>query len=98
MNFYVQMQLSPIFCRFTEGQHKCPANGQRLRFVVTQSCCRYYECINGHLKEQICPLHKLYSVETKRCETYQVVRCGSRKTCIDSCKILFLSLCQLLCR
>ncbi|CAF4977467.1 unnamed protein product, partial [Rotaria socialis] len=32
--------------------HKCPANGQRLRFVATHSCCHYQECINGHLKEQ----------------------------------------------
>ncbi|CAF3393798.1 unnamed protein product [Rotaria socialis] len=65
--------------------HKCPANGQRLRFVATHSCCHYQECINGHLKEQVCPLHKLYSVETKSCENFQVVACGSRKNCIDPC-------------
>ncbi|CAF5207632.1 unnamed protein product, partial [Rotaria magnacalcarata] len=68
------------------AMHKCPANGQRLRFVATHSCCHYYECINGHMKEQVCPLHKLYSVETKSCENFQVVTCGSRKNCIDPCK------------
>lgn len=57
-----------------------------MRFVATHSCCRYYECANGHLKERICPLHKLYSVETKTCENFQVVTCGSRKTCVDPCE------------
>ena len=71
---------------FSKGQHKCPANGQRILMVATHSCCHYYECINGHLKEQVCPLHKLYSVETKTCENFQVVTCGSRKKCVDPCK------------
>ncbi|CAF3908763.1 unnamed protein product [Rotaria sp. Silwood2] len=75
-------------------QHKCPANGQRLRFVATHSCCHYYECINGHLKEQVCPLHKLYSVETKSCENFQVVTCGSRKKCIDPCDYDNSPLCE----
>ncbi len=75
---------------FSKGQHKCPASGQRIRFVSTQSCCHYYECINGHLKEQVCPLHKLYSVETKGCENFQVVTCGSRKKCIDPCKMIYI--------
>jgi hypothetical protein len=75
---------------YLQGQHKCPANGQRLRFVATHSCCHYYECINGHLKEQVCPLHKLYSVETKSCENFQIVSCGSREKCIDPCKIFLL--------
>ncbi len=74
---------------FSKGQHKCPTNGRRERFVDTRSCCHYYECINGHSKVQVCPLHKLYSVETKTCENFQVVRCGSRKGCIDPCKIFF---------
>ena len=74
-----------IFSYHCLGQHKCPANGQRIRFVATHSCCHYYECINGHLKEQVCPLHKLYSVESKTCENFQVVTCGSRKKCIDPC-------------
>jgi len=73
------------FC-FLEVQHKCPVNGQRIRLVATHSCCHYYECINSHLKQQVCPLHKLYSVETKRCENFQVVYCGSRKNCINPCK------------
>ncbi|UJR37385.1 hypothetical protein I4U23_030091 [Adineta vaga] len=47
-------------------QHKCPANGQRIRLVATHSCCHYYECINGHLKEQVCPLHKLYNKKLHR--------------------------------
>ena len=71
------------------GQHKCPANGQRIRFVATHSCCHFYECINGHLKEQVCPLHKLYSVESKSCENFQVVTCGSRKKCIDPCEMMW---------
>ncbi|CAF1245111.1 unnamed protein product [Rotaria sordida] len=75
-------------------QHKCPPNGQRLRFVSTHSCCHYYECINGHLKEQVCPLHKLYSVETKSCENFQVVPCGSRKKCIDPCDYDNSPLCE----
>ncbi|CAF4129453.1 unnamed protein product [Rotaria magnacalcarata] len=75
-------------------QHKCPANGQRLRFVATHSCCHYYECINGHLKEQVCPLHKLYSVETKRCENFQIVSCGSREKCIDPCDYDNSPLCE----
>ena len=86
------------FFLFLTGQHKCPANGQRIRLVATHSCCHYYECINGHLKEQVCPLHKLYSVETKSCENFQVVVCKSRKNCVDPCKIPFLlfHLCSLL--
>ncbi|UJR08864.1 hypothetical protein I4U23_013119 [Adineta vaga] len=75
-------------------QHKCPPNGQRLRFVATHSCCHYYECINGHLKEQVCPLHKLYSVETKSCENFQVVNCGSREKCIDPCDYDNSPLCE----
>ncbi|CAF0988782.1 unnamed protein product [Adineta steineri] len=75
-------------------QHKCPPNGQRLRFVATHSCCHYYECINGHLKEQVCPLHKLYSVETKSCENFQVVNCGSREHCIDPCDYDNSPLCE----
>ncbi len=42
------------------------------------------------MKEQVCPLHKLYSVETKSCENFQVVGCGSRKKCIDPCKSFLL--------
>ncbi|CAF1162602.1 unnamed protein product [Adineta ricciae] len=75
-------------------QHKCPPNGQRLRFVATHSCCHYYECINGHMKEQVCPLHKLYSVETKSCENFQVVNCGSRQKCIDPCDYDSSPLCE----
>ncbi|CAF4523879.1 unnamed protein product, partial [Rotaria sp. Silwood2] len=64
--------------------HKCPQNGESLRFVAPHSCCHYYECVNGHQKEKVCPLHKLFSVETKKCEHFQVVNCGARKNCIDS--------------
>ncbi len=87
---YLHVEYWFWFIFFSKGQHKCPPNGQRIRFVATHSCCHYYECINGHLKEQVCPLHKLYSVETKSCENFQVVTCGSRKKCIDPCKILLL--------
>ena len=74
-----------VFCPHL-GPHKCPADGQRLRLVATHSCCHYYECINGNLKEKVCPLHKLYDVETKTCENFQFVNCGSRKNCVGSCK------------
>ncbi|CAF1617649.1 unnamed protein product [Adineta ricciae] len=73
---------------------KCPANGQRIRLVAPHSCCHYYECINGHLKEQVCPLHKLYAVETKTCENFQVVNCGSRKNCIDLCDYDYSPSCE----
>ncbi|CAF4641281.1 unnamed protein product, partial [Rotaria sp. Silwood2] len=65
-------------------EYKCPPNGESLRFVAPHSCCHYYECVNGHRKEKVCPLHKLFSVETKSCEHFQVVNCGARKNCIDS--------------
>ncbi|CAF1042460.1 unnamed protein product [Adineta steineri] len=74
-------------------QHKCPVDGQRIHLVDTSSCCHYYECINGHLKTQVCPLHKLYSVASKRCENFQVVTCGSRKNCIDPCDYDYSPLC-----
>ncbi|CAF1382524.1 unnamed protein product [Rotaria sordida] len=75
-------------------EHKCPPNGQPLRFVAPDSCCHYYECVNDHLKEKVCPLHKLFSVETKSCEHFQVVKCGARKNCIDSCDYDYSPLCE----
>ncbi|CAF0931993.1 unnamed protein product, partial [Didymodactylos carnosus] len=68
-----------------ECENRCPTNGQRMRFVDPSSCCQYFECITGQLKEQICPPYKLFSTLSKSCESHQVVQCGTRKECIVPC-------------
>ncbi|CAF1607092.1 unnamed protein product, partial [Didymodactylos carnosus] len=70
---------------FCSGENRCPANGQRMKFVDPSSCCQYFECITGQLKEQICPPYKLFSTLSKSCESYQVVVCGTRTPCIVPC-------------
>lgn len=54
-------------------------------FFLATSCCRYFECVNGELREFVCPYPKLFSTETKQCETYQVVKCGIRENCKFPC-------------
>ena len=52
---------------------------------IATSCCRYYECVNSELREFVCPYPKLFSTETKQCESYQVVKCGIRDSCKFPC-------------
>lgn len=66
-------------------KHVCPTSGERMKFVHATSCCRYYECVNSELREFVCPYPKLFSTETKQCESYQVVKCGIRESCKFPC-------------
>jgi len=66
-------------------KHVCPTSGERMKFVHATSCCRYYECVNSELREFVCPYPKLFSTETKQCESYQVVKCGIRENCKFPC-------------
>ena len=61
------------------------SSGERMKFVHATSCCRYYECVNSELREFVCPYPKLFSTETKQCESYQVVKCGIRENCKFPC-------------
>jgi len=82
-------------------EHKCPgpdsdAYGLILNFIDNENCGRFYECqLNGILKLQQCAYPQQWSVETRKCEDYRMVKCGNRKAAKYPCDYDTSPLCSL---
>ena len=95
----IAKQLDTLNGNTGSGSSDPCANSVSGIFAKADNCGQFYDCssrqatvdaTNPHVVE--CKYPFLFNEDSKRCEHYSMVKCGSRKELLDGCK-WYLSVC-----
>lgn len=91
---YVRRLSIDIICRQNlQGRKDRCMKTPKSNLPDSKFCHLYYDCADP-FESKICPYPKFFSMESKKCEDYKKVKCGSRIQIKQFCQYHYLTQCN----